>query len=591
MSGRIPRNFIDDLLARTDIVELIDGFVPLKKAGKNHQACCPFHNENTPSFTVSQEKQFYHCFGCGAHGNAISFLMEYESLNFPEAVEELARYHHLPVPRETAEQFNPRNAERQKSQHQSDVALLEKVSQYFEHQLKHHQARTHAVNYLKQRGLNGEIVKQYNIGYAADSWNDILTTFGTSADQRQQLLQLKVITESEQGRQYDFFRNRIVFPIRDKRGRVVAFGGRVVGDGTPKYLNSPETRVFHKSNELYGFFQAKQANRKLAQVVVVEGYMDVVALAQFGITYAVAALGTATTTEQLQMLFRSTKRIICCYDGDRAGREAAWRALNNALPLLQDGVQMQFLFLPDGEDPDTMVRKVGKAQFEQELQQAQPLSQFMFDNLMQRHSVTSAEGKAALKAEAHPLIAKVPGEFQRQGLEEILSELNGEWDKQKLQRDTRQAGSQTRVATVGFQAPQTPQFSPGRMMLRLLLDNPAIARQCPEVSPSTLAKLNVGNLAMLIEMVTVCLANPDYRGAEILEHFRTHPFAKSLGRLLAWDHAVTADAVVQVYQDSFKRLIDWHLQGRMEELLSKARLGKISTAEKQELSLLVKHQG
>lgn len=588
MSGRIPRSFIDDLLARTDIVELIDGFVPLKRAGKNHQACCPFHNEKSPSFTVSQEKQFYHCFGCGAHGNAISFLMEYERLEFPEAIEELARYHQVDVPREQG------NRPSNKPYHspnklEDDFKLMENISRYFEKQLKEKGQSSKAIDYLKSRGLSGEVVKAYNIGYAPGEWDAVLKAFGQTAPQQQQLLDLKMITENAQGRRYDFFRDRIMFPIRDKRGRVIGYGGRVMGDDTPKYLNSPETRIFHKGSELYGFYQARQQNRKLQRVLVVEGYMDVVALAQFGISYAVAALGTATTPEHIQMLFRSTPEIVCCYDGDRAGREAAWRAMNNALPHLKDGVQMRFMFLPDGEDPDTMVRKVGKEAFETLLNdKAVPLSQFIFDNLLQRHSVATTEGKASLKAEAEPLISQIPGEFQKQMLMEVLSRHTGEYEKHRAQVVAKQANQQTGIAKVGYARPSKPNFSPGRMMLRLLLDSPQLAKACADITPQATQALNVGNLEMLVDVMQVALNNPQYSTAQMMEYYRSHPASRALGKLLSWDHAVSQENMATVYRDSFNRLINQHLEGRMEELLSKARQGNITNDEKKELTLLSK---
>jgi len=588
MSGRIPRSFIDDLLARTDIVELIDGFVPLKRAGKNHQACCPFHNEKSPSFTVSQEKQFYHCFGCGAHGNAISFLMEYERLEFPEAIEELARYHQVDVPREQGNR--PSNKPYYSANKlEDDFKTMESISRYFEKQLKEKGQSSKSIDYLKSRGLSGEIVKAYNIGYAPAQWDAVLKTFGQSSPQQQQLLDLKMITENSQGKRYDFFRDRIMFPIRDKRGRVIGFGGRVMGDDTPKYLNSPETRIFHKGSELYGLYQARQQNRKLHRVLVVEGYMDVVALAQFGITYAVAALGTATTPEHIQMLFRSTPEIVCCYDGDRAGREAAWRAMNNALPHLKDGVQMRFMFLPDGEDPDTMVRKIGKEDFETLLnEQAVPLSQFIFDNLLQRHSVATTEGKASLKAEAEPLISQIPGEYQKQMLMEVLSKHTGEYEKHRAQVVAKEANEQTGIAKVGYARPNKPNFSPGRMMLRLLLDSPKLAKECSDITPQAMQALNVGNLEMLIDVMQISLSHPHYSTAQILEYYRSHPASRALGKLLSWDHAVAPANMATVYQDSFNRLINQHLEGRMEELLSKARQGNITNDEKKELTLLSK---
>lgn len=404
MAGRIPRDFIDDLIARSDIVDIIDARVKLKKAGKNHQACCPFHNEKSPSFSVSQEKQFYYCFGCGAKGNVVSFLMEFDRLEFPEAIEELAKTYGVDVPREKG--GAPAPTAQQKSQREHDYQLMESVTRYFQHQLKHHSKAPAVIEYLKGRGLSGDVVKAWDMGFAPPEWDSVLKTFGTDEHKQSRLLELKLITENDNKRRFDFFRNRVMFPIRDKRGRVVGFGGRVMQDDGPKYLNSPETPIFHKGFELFGLYQARQNNRKLDRLLVVEGYMDVVALSQFDINYAVAALGTATTPEHIQAMFKSTTEVVCCYDGDRAGREAAWRALENALPFLKDGVGMKFLFLPDGEDPDTMVRKIGKDEFESLLNKAVPLSKFFFDNLLQRHLVSSNEGKAALKAEAMPLIEK-----------------------------------------------------------------------------------------------------------------------------------------------------------------------------------------
>lgn len=333
MSGRIPRDFIDDLLARTDVVDVVDSRVKLKKAGKNYQACCPFHNEKTPSFTVSQDKQFYHCFGCGAHGNAISFIMEFDRLDFVEAVEDLARLHGLEVPREQGNR--PAMSEEKRQQQQDDYALMESAARFFQQQLRQHANSTKAIDYLKNRGLSGDIVKRWEIGYAPDEWDGLLKTFGKDSQRIKQLIELKLVNQNDRGKTYDFFRDRIMFPIRDKRGRVVGFGGRVLDEGGPKYLNSPETRIFHKGYELFGFYQAKQSQRHLDKVIIVEGYMDVVALSQFDINIATAALGTATTPEHLSMLMRSTSHIVCCYDGDRAGREAAWRALENALPGIE----------------------------------------------------------------------------------------------------------------------------------------------------------------------------------------------------------------------------------------------------------------
>ncbi|MEP1552775.1 DNA primase [Paraglaciecola sp.] len=587
MSGRIPREFIDDIIARTDIVEIIDSRVSLKKAGRNHQACCPFHNEKSPSFTVSQDKQFYHCFGCGAHGNVITFLMEFDRLEFPEAIEELAQYHSIEVPREKGSSPAPSAA--QKQQRENDYELMEKVAKYFSQQLKSHPDKNKAVDYLKNRGLSGEVVKAFDMGYAPPEWDSILKTFGINPEYQQQLLDLKLITENDNRRRFDFFRDRIMFPIRDKRGRVIGFGGRVLDDGGPKYLNSPETRIFHKGHELYGFYQAKQAHRNLAKVIIVEGYMDVVALGQFGIDYAVASLGTATTAEHIQMLFRATSEVICCYDGDRAGREAAWRALESALPYLKDGVEMKFLFLPDGEDPDTLVRQIGKDAFEDKLRtDAVPLSKFFFDNLLKRHHVGSHEGKAALKTEATPLIEQIAGDNIRDILMSDLSNYMGDQNKHRLERDIAKANQHKGPQKLDFNKLNKSTISPVRMMLRLLLDAPSLAAASPAADPSVLSSVNIPGLALLIELYQYCIANPNAKTANVLEYFREHPQGPHLPKLLAWEYAEQNQQ--KVFEDSFSKLLDWHLQSRMDELFSKSRVSKLSEDEKQELNLLVKEQ-
>jgi len=377
MAGRIPQHFIDDLLTRIDIVEVIDHRVPLKKAGHEYKACCPFHGEKTPSFTVSQVKQFYHCFGCGEHGNAISFLMDYEHMDFVEAIEALAHGAGIEVPREAGTDQAPQ------SSNQAAYDLLEQTAQYYQQQLRDHAEAQRAVDYLKERGLTGEVAARFGIGFAPPGWDNLTRALGNDKKIQQELLNTGLVIErNDSSGIYDRFRDRIQFPIHDRRGRTIGFGGRVINkDDTPKYLNSPETPVFHKGRELYGLYEARKAMRKLVRILVVEGYMDVVALAQFDINYAVATLGTATTHDHLETLFRTVPEIIFCFDGDRAGRQAAWRALENTLPVLRDGRAARFLFLPDGEDPDSQVRKTGKTGFEAAMDQATHLSDFFFDQL------------------------------------------------------------------------------------------------------------------------------------------------------------------------------------------------------------------
>ncbi len=411
----IPNDFIQTLLSRVDIVEVVDRLVPLKKAGANYVACCPFHGEKTPSFTVSPTKQFYHCFGCGAHGTAIGFLIEYSQKSFPEAVEELARDAGLTVPRVE------RSGEKERREEAADLTeQLLIAAKFYRAQLKESQR---AIDYLKGRGLTGTIAAHYGIGYAPDAWQSLDQAFPDYSDPS--LDAAGLVVRGENNKRYDRFRDRVMFPIHDVRGRVVGFGGRVLDRGEPKYLNSPETPVFSKGRELYGLFQARQAIRDAERVVVVEGYMDVVALAQHGVGYAVATLGTSTTAVHVQKLFRLTDSVVFCFDGDNAGRKAAWRALENALPALADGKNAQFLFLPDGEDPDDFVRKRGKAAFEQALKAAVPLSEFLLRELAAQHPPSSAEGRAALVAAARPYLAQIEAPVLAALLRRRLAELSG----------------------------------------------------------------------------------------------------------------------------------------------------------------------
>lgn len=581
MAGRIPRSFIDDLLVRADIIELIDSFVPLKKAGRNYQACCPFHNEKTPSFTVSPDKQFYHCFGCGAHGNAIYFLMEYERLEFVEAVEELARIHHLEVPREEGGSFKSQTPQ-QKQQLSDDYEMMEKATRFFTHQLRQHKNANRPIEYLKGRGLSGEIVKSFEIGYAPPEWDNLLTQFGQHPKATQQLIDLKLVNQNDNQRQYDFFRDRIMFPIRDKRGRVIGFGGRILeGDG-PKYLNSPETRIFHKGSELYGFYQAKQAHRKLEKIVIVEGYMDVVALAQYGINYAVAALGTSTTPEHIQLLLRNTPELICCYDGDRAGREAAWRALENALPMLKDGCQIKFLFLPDGEDPDTMVRQEGREAFEERLSKGTPLSQFLVEHLHANRDLTSAEGKAILKSEVLPLIEKVPGEYHQLALKEKLAKLTKETNQFNLERDIGKLNTSLKARKVDNNRYQKTQMTPVRGLIQLLLHAPEVAQKVPEITREGLLVINLPGMNLFRDIHTMCTTEKNLLGVQILERFREHPHSHILQELMMNELPDNKD-LEQKFRVMMSNIVKLQVEARLDELTTKSRIQSLSKDEKQEM--------
>ena len=402
--ARIPQAFIDDLLDRVDIVEVIDRRVKLKKTGKNFSACCPFHDEKTPSFSVNPGKQFYYCFGCGAGGNALGFLMDYERLEFPEAVESLAQTVGLEVPRE--ESSGGRTSSQDSNRPLIDQ--LEQATRFYEHSLRSHPEAHRAVTYLKSRGLSGEIARNFRIGFAPPGWDNLLQTVGQDAQKVSLLNDSGMLVENDRGRRYDRFRDRIMFPILDARGRVIAFGGRVLGDDKPKYLNSPETPVFQKSRELYGLFQARKSERSLTRIVVVEGYMDVIALAQYGIGYAVATLGTATSEAHMERLFRHVPEVVFCFDGDEAGRKAAFRALESTLPVMQDGRQARFLFLPEGEDPDTLVRAQGADHLEHLFDTATPLENFLFDWIAQDLDITTLDGRARFSKQAAPHVHRLP---------------------------------------------------------------------------------------------------------------------------------------------------------------------------------------
>lgn len=583
MAGMIPRQFIDDLLARADIVELIDSRVPLKKAGKNYQACCPFHTEKSPSFSVSQDKQFYHCFGCGEHGNAISFLMEFDRLEFPDAVEELASHYNMTVPREQINRTPAQQKQDQKAyiQKQDDYELMAQISRFYQQQLKVASDKDIAIDYLKGRGLSGEIVKRFGIGYISDAWDGMMKMFGRSNQINQQLVDLGMAIQSDKNRPYDRFRGRIQFPIRDKRGRVIGFGGRVLGDGTPKYLNSPETRIYHKGQELYGLFEAKQANKQLTRLVVVEGYMDVVALAQNGIDYAVASLGTATTSEQLQTLFRTVKEVICCYDGDRAGRDAAWRAMDNALPMIQDGYSLKFVFLPDGQDPDSMIREQGQAAFEKILDNATPLSTFLFEHLLAQIDMTSPEGKGAAIGAFKPYLAKLPESNLKDAIVTKLANqfgANNEMQLKKLHKNFANA-EQNKAKAV------RPKITPVRLAIALLLEHPHIVETLPDAN--LLADLNMPGIPLLNQLLALCKQNPKVNSAQLLEHFRGQEAEKQLTKLMCMEHHVEPENAEGTFLDTIEKFLNVFIEQRTELLLEQSRSSKLSDDEKLELHELL----
>lgn len=514
MACRIPPEFIDDLLTRTDIVDLVGSRIQLRKAGKDYQARCPFHDEKSPSFTVSPEKQFYHCFGCGAHGTAIGFLMEYDRLDFREAVQELAQRVGLEVPGGTdTAQVGP------------DLgplyALHEKAAEIYREQLRVHPDAGRAVDYLKGRGLKGEIAARYGVGFAPPDGHLLLSRLGAGPAERERLLSCGLIVDQD-GRRRDRFRDRIMFPIRDRRGRTIGFGGRLLGDGKPKYLNSPETPLFHKGRELYGLFETQKANRKLESILVVEGYMDVIALAQFGVTNVVATLGTATTAEHLQLIARTAPEVVFCFDGDRAGRAAAWKALETSLPLATGRQSIRFLFLPDGEDPDTLIRAEGADAFRERMMRAQALSEFLFEQLCAQVDMTSIDGRARLSTLAQPLIQMVPPGIYHDMLANRLAALVG------LPPVRKNRSSASTRGRAGMAHPTRP--SRMALAIALLLDHPELAAQVAE-APDDWRRSSSPGAAILVQLLETIAAYPTINKAVLLERWREREHFTYLQRL------------------------------------------------------------
>ena len=548
----IPRDFINELVARIDIVDLIDAKVPLKKAGKNHSACCPFHSEKSPSFTVSRDKQFYHCFGCGAHGNVIDFVMEYDRLDFIDAIEDLAGQLGIEVPREQGT-----GPKRDEGLSRDLYQLMEEASLYFQNQLRQNNDKQKVLDYLTHRGLSNEVVEHFNIGFAPDGWDGLLSRYRQSQGAQDKLLTAGMVIENDNGKRYDRFRDRLMFPIRDRRGRVIGFGGRVLGDGTPKYLNSPETPIFHKGNELYGLYELKQKHRDAQKVLIVEGYMDVVALAQFGVDYAVASLGTSTTAEQFQLLLRSAKEVICCYDGDKAGKAAAWRALETALPLLKPGNEVRFMFLPEGEDPDTLIRQIGKDAFEDMYSQSSTLETFLFDNLAIMHG----QNEGALAKDAIAFIEKVEDSILQNVLLKNLAYKMRKNNVLELRKDI-QINIKSESNTLNSKALKG-RGTPLRLAIALLVQNPLLGEGLPEQPALKHLKMaGIDLLTLLLDITRKQVKN----SAQLLEQFRGDKQLNTLKKLTQWDHQVADENLHFEFRKTLVWLNNQYIEQRYQEL-------------------------
>lgn len=580
MAGKIPQHFIDELMQRVDIVDVIDARVPLKKAGKEYQACCPFHNEKTPSFTVSPNKQFYHCFGCGAHGTAVGFLMEYENLSFPEAVETLADQFGMQVPREEGY-----SAPREDTG--SLTEALEQAEKYYRQQLREPSGRE-AVDYLKSRGLDGKTAALFGIGFAPPGWDNLLSRFGRTSSQRETLFKAGMLIQKDGSGFYDRFRRRIMFPIHNYRGQLVGFGGRAMGDDTPKYLNSPETPLFHKGRDLYGLYQGRDAIKDAGRAVIVEGYMDVVSLAQFDVGYAVATLGTATTQSQLERLFRFTSEIVFCFDGDQAGRKAAWRGLENALESLKEGRIIRFLFMPEGEDPDTLVRKEGAEGFEQRLQQAQSLDRFFLDTLSRGLDLSRMDEKTRLAATARPYLQQIPEGAYRDMLVDQIYRISG----QDMRQLTDRPKPQNRRPEATKSPLQGPSAQPGKSKIARAL---AFALQNPELAsiPSNiefLIELSIPGAELLHDVLRLIQSRPGMNTGAILEHYHGSRHFNALSGLASWQHLLDDTDIktefTALLDDLDKQRRDIHIQ----ELLNKARAERLTPDEQQLLNELLTAQ-
>ena len=565
MAGRVPRAFIDDLLNRIDIVEVIDARVPLKKKGKEYWACCPFHNEKSSSFSVSQNKQFYHCFGCQQHGNAISFLMDYDHMEFVESIEALAQMIGVDVPYEKGQaQAQPVKGS------ESIFSTLQQCSDFYLAQLKQH---AEAIEYLKQRGISGETARDFAIGYAPPGWNNL-------TGEPKTLTEAGMLIEKDNGQHYDRFRRRMMFPIRDRRGRTIAFGGRVINaEDNPKYLNSPESPVFHKGDEIYGLYELKKAVSLIDQIFITEGYMDVIALAEHGVKTAVATLGTAINNAQIEKLFRSCKTLVFCFDGDVAGRKAAWRSLEQCLVSLKEGRLARFLFLPDGHDPDTYIQQHGQQGFQNQIDNAATLTEFLFETLLAQCNVKSLEGRSQFLDRLRPYFTQIP-------LQSLKDQILGEVERQlAVKLDNRL------LEILGHEKP-TPErslklpdqhWTPTRLAINLLLQKPSLADNTG--AHHELAETDIPGIDLFLQLLDHIHEEPGISTQNLLDRFRGNEHETHLYKLAAMQPAMeNEESIDRMFENCLQRLQEKYIKGRRTLLIEKLQRGEtLSDAEKQEL--------
>jgi len=570
VSGRIPRDFIDELLVRVDIVDLIDSHVPLKQTGNNFVARCPFHVEKTPSFSVNRNKQFFHCFGCGVSGNAISFLMEFNHLDFVEAVEDLAGFVGIEVRREASEY----QSGAKKADLTSLYLLMEQVAIFYVEQLRTSDAGKVAIEYLKNRGVSSACAGGFMLGYAPDDWKALAARFNPKL-----LLEAGLLVNKENGQAYDRFRGRVMFPIRDKRARIVGFGGRVLDNSLPKYLNSPETSLFHKGKEVYGLYELLEKNAKPQRILIVEGYMDVIALAQFGIHYAVAALGTAASQAHLDLLFRFSSELIFCFDGDKAGREAAWRAMEPAFSSLKDGRQIQIMLLPQDYDPDSLVRKEGVEGFIHRVQTAETLSEYFFGQISSQLNLSQMEGRAQLINKAKPYLEKLPESVFKEMMFSRLKELSGWGDLDVLQNTATLAAKQN-AGQSEKRSQDKGRLSSARMAIALLVQNPRLA-ELLEQREIDWNSLEFPGAALFKNIVQMIAQNNPANPAILMECYRYSMEENTIKALAFLDTQVPNDKIDVVFCDALNSLLTQHRELSLARLLDKDKTQGLDAQEKQ----------
>ncbi|VFP79759.1 DNA primase [Candidatus Erwinia haradaeae] len=576
MAQHIPLIFIKELIGRTDIVNLINIRLRLQKKGHNYRTWCPFHKENTPSFIVHSEKQFYHCFGCGAHGNAIDFLMNYDHLTFVESVQELASISCIDIPY----QKNNNTMILRHSQRKRLYQIMNNICIFYQKCLAQ-KISLIANDYLIRRGISNEMIKHFAIGFAPPGWNNLLKNLTHLPDYHKLLIDSGMLITNHQGNSYDRFRSRIMFPIHDQQGHILGFGGRILNNGLPKYLNSPETEIFHKGCHLYGLYEVLKKNSQPSRLLLVEGYMDVLSLTQFGIDYAVASLGTTTTAKHIQLLFRLTKKVICCYDGDNAGRTAAWRTLKISLPYMNDGYQINFMFLPDNEDPDTIIRKEGKEAFETRIKDSIPLSVFLFKTLTLQTNLELPEGRAQLSVLALPLIRCIPGEVLRMCLCHELGHKLGILDEGQFKKMFFKKANHQSTFT------QKPiKNTTMRILIGLLVQNPFLAKLLPPLD--NLDIFEEPGFSLFSNLVNTSIKNSSLTTGQLLELYRDTKFSRHLERLAMWNHMIEDDKIKTMFIDSFSNLCINNKKRKLEHLIALDRINNLNSQERRTIWKLSK---